>query len=555
MQAIGGWVNTLRHRNQAIQRLYSPGHLTTRRDYVYLVVRIVIMLVAYMAFEYWLRRAVVISFAGYTQPLLVFEVLHQLVSGIIPLAGLGLVVASTTIGRKTLLNRWAVFEQSAALRLLICVITFVTAWAYSTYSYNFYFDQGHYADRLLLISLAILVWWRPVFVIPYTALLMCILGQFNYPLTDQASLLASFNLLLHALQLFSVFVLLHLVTGTRRTVDFIFVLCCLIGASYFRPGLGKLQVAWLSHPYLYFLLPGGYSNGWLAFLQPEQLTGLTQFIRPFVLPMMVFTLLVELGSLFFMAYRRLLYLYFPLCIAFHIGVMLMCGIFFWHWIVLEVALLGFFFLVRKQPLQLNTKVHMLLALVLIVGGSVWFRSINLAWYDTNLYYGFRYEGITASGQKVMLDNRMFSPYGDLFRFENFSFLSREPQLTATYGAVNDLALATALVQARTPEEIFALEAQYPNEPYNPVPAEQFANLIATFISNWNRHKEQNPAWWSFFEAPGQLLGFPRPNETGVWAEPIEQVNVYQITTFFDGEIYSTIRQRIMLEVSIPATTG
>ncbi len=545
------WQQQIQMVTSGIRTFYSPGQRASARAIsASLVVRIAVFVVLYYVFEYWIRRPTSLPMLSYTQPILALELIKGLLTGFIPLIGLVILLIVALACRASLLHRWQVFDQGQALRLLISLVVTVCAWIYSTYDYNFYFDQGHYLDRLILCGLMVLVWWRPIFVLPFTLLLMAIMGQFTYPLADQVSLLVGVNLLVHTLQLFGVFFILHLVTGTQLTADFIFVLCCLIGASYLYSGVGKLQLGWLNSPHIHLLMLGGYSNGWLGFLPPEPIVSVVKFLSNFAIPMMLFTLLVELGSLVYMAHQRLTMIFLLLFIAFHVGIVVVCGIFFWHWIVLEVALFVFFYRIRHRPFELHTRAHFLLSLILIGGGSLWFRTVNLAWYDTALQYTYHYEGITTSGQKVMLPNNLFSPYSDLFTFQNFNFLNHETQLTGTYGVTLSSRIAEDLATARDAETIFALEQKYSVDAYSAAHAAQLTDLIARFTVNLNRSRDWNPSWWSVIQPPHHLLSFPREGEFWDRSEPIEKVIVYQYTTFFDGEIYSLIRKRIVLEVLI-----
>jgi hypothetical protein len=539
--------------SEYIHSIYTPTESSGARYSRYFVLRIAIFVALYYGFEFWARRAALIPFASYFQPVLVLELVRHL-SSVIPLVGLGLLAIIGIAARTALFDRWDSFDYGKQLRLLICMVVFVTAWGYSTYSYNFYFNQGHYIDRLALVALLVLTCWRPVFVVPYTILLMTIIAQFSYPLANQDSLWVSVNLLVHALQLFSVFFVLYLVTGTRQTGDFIFVLCCLVSASYFRSGVGKLQLGWLDHPNLHLMLLGSYSYGWLNTLPPDQVISMTQFASHISIPLMIFTLVVELGALIYMAHRRLMLLFLLLFLAFHAGIAAMSGLFFWHYMALEIALLIFFYRTRSKPITLHSRWHFVLSVMLIGGGFIWFRSVNLAWFDTPLHYSYRYEAITPSGRIFMLPNDLFAPYSDVFTFQNFNFLGDNIQLTGPYGVTQNPGIVEDLSNINNAAEVLLLEDKYVIESYSQAHTAQLTDLVARFIGNLNQYREQNPSWWLFLQAPDELLSFPRPNEHWDGSEPIEKVIVYQYTSFFDGETYSEIRQSIVLEIPIPTST-
>ena len=68
------------------------------------------------------------------------------------------------------------------------ILLFTGAWAFSAYDYNFYFDQTHYVDRLLLIAFAMLVLVHPGFVLPFLLEAIAIAYQFHHPLGGTWSL-------------------------------------------------------------------------------------------------------------------------------------------------------------------------------------------------------------------------------------------------------------------------------------------------------------------------------------------------------------------------------
>jgi hypothetical protein len=534
-----------------IHSIYAPSDSKDLRHALYFVLRITIFVALYYGFEFWARRTALIPFASYTRPVLVLELIQHLIRGVIPLAGFGLLAVISIGSRKTLLNQWSNLDYGKQLRFLVGTVAFVTAWAYATYDYNFYFDQGHYVDRLLLAGLMALMWWRPVFVVPFVLQLMMMIGQFDYPLSGQIYMWTAINLLLHALQLFAVFVILHIVIGIKNSADYIFLLCCLIGASYLRSGLGKAQLDWLSFPHINLLMLGGYSSGWLGFLPMESVVPVVKLLGNFSIPMMLYTLLIELGIIIFLAWRQLTMLFCLLLPAFHIGVFLVCGIFFWQWMILEMSLFLFLYRTRQQPLPIHTSWHIGLSIVLIGGGSIWFRTTNMSWYDTPVQYSYRYVAVTTSGNHYNLPASIFSPYADIFAFDYFDFLTHDTQLTGAYGVTGDLDVAHELLNASTADDVFAVEDAHPLDNYNDKQVKEFSSLISVFIGNLNHHRDQNISWWQVIQAPHYLWTLPRANEYWDRSELIERVVVYQYTSFFDGEIHSHIRQRIVLEVTIP----
>ena len=144
------------------------------------------------------------------------------------------VLAFAAIGFSTSL------EHGNLLRAFIGVAAFALAWKYSAYPYNFFFDQAHGADRLLVWVMFALLLWRPVFVIGFLVVVLPIVWQFNQPL--ERFMWTVPLLLSRILIAFFVTWLSLAATRSRKADDFVFLALCLVAAGYWWPGLGKLAI-------------------------------------------------------------------------------------------------------------------------------------------------------------------------------------------------------------------------------------------------------------------------------------------------------------------------
>ena len=121
------------------------------------------------------------------------------------------------------------------------------AWHFSTYGYNYYLDQGHYLDRALLLVLAALVWWRPLFIYPFLLLAFALMWQLAEPGLG-GSIFAHKLQVLHVLNLFAAFFVVHSVSGSGRTDVFLLLCCCLVATAYWVAALAKLDLNWIARP-------------------------------------------------------------------------------------------------------------------------------------------------------------------------------------------------------------------------------------------------------------------------------------------------------------------
>jgi len=231
---------------------------------------------------------------------------------------------------------WDVLEHGQLIRPFVTLTAAVLAWRFSTYNYNFYFNQGHLLDRLLLIGLVPLIWWRPVFVFPFLLLLCAVIWQFAIPLGQYSW--AQQYMPIRLLTLFGATLLLTAITGRRLGNHYVFLACCLVMAHYWVPGVGKLAIDWTSQGHVYNLLPSTYANGWLGFLEPERISAIARAIARLDSLILFFTLLFQLGAIIALWRRQLLIALLCIYPLFHLAIFSLSGIFFWQWIIVEAAL-------------------------------------------------------------------------------------------------------------------------------------------------------------------------------------------------------------------------
>ncbi|MBI5302117.1 MAG: hypothetical protein HY868_08275 [Chloroflexi bacterium] len=495
----------------------------------------------YFFLERWLRQTSHLPARDYAQPILAVGLVWRIAENPLPLLLFGVLVITRF---RALARPWRDLEHGAELRALIGLLAGIYAWTFAAYDYNFYFNQGHWLDRAWLIGFAVLILWRPIFLLPFLALAFTLIWQFDYPLTWQFSW-TEIDLPLRALVLFTAAFLLNAATRERRADTFLFLLLCLVASAYWSAGVGKLELDWLAHPYLYFLLPAGYAHGWLSFLDANLIVTLTQWLAPFTLPLMLFTLVVELGALVALWRRDVTIWWLAGCVAMHAGILLVCGIAFWKWILLDAALILIW---RKNRgadgLPIFTRAHFFISIVLIAGSSIWFKPVPLAWYDTPITRTIRLEAIGASGAAYVLPSHLFSHYADLVTFSNFGWLDPARHIpNQIWGVTMNNAMARALVAVKSFEQFEAVEVERGSGEFDAPRAELFDDLVRRFLANRNAS-----ARGVSFQAPGHLWVLPRPP---VYAdqEPIHRVRVYQVTWLYhDGALDS--RRQLIREISI-----
>ncbi len=519
-----------------------------RYPVLFLWIRICALLAIYVLVDYFFRRAGHLAGAAYEQPLLIPEVLKRI--GLLPggILAVGLVLL---LRFGSLTSPWTSLEFGLQIRVLIVFLAALMAWPLATYGYNYYFDQGHYFDRALVVVLVPLIYYRPIFIYPFLLVAFPLMWQFHQPAISAGAHLAHKLQVLHVLTLFAAVFLIHAVTGNRRMQGFFFLTCCLVAAAYWVPALTKIERNWVTYGHLYRMPLAAYAHGWLAFLEPSTIVRFAKAVAWFDWPMRIFTLVVEGGCLLFLWRRSVSIALLIGVIVFHLGVFALYGYLMWTWILLDVALL--IVLVRDWSackIDIYSRHHLIISALFIGFASYWCSPSSLGWYDTRITYNYRYEVVGESGKRYTLHGRFLEPYGDPLTMSNFGYLPEDHSLLVyPYGITGNRLIAERLTETKTAEEVFALEAELGDRRHDTERAAQFYGFITRYLTNWNARGEKAVALYAL-HPPVQFWSSGR-GEVYRGAEPIREVSIKEVTTLFDEDRLIEIRSLELAKLPIP----
>lgn len=521
---------------------------------ILLVLRIGLLLTVYVVLDRVLVKVTNLPAASYEQPFILPQLIKHLLTskaGLLASAGLLIFVLAMLVRNRTVNPAWQSIEEGKKLRHIVLLVAFILAWAYGTYDYNLFFDQRHDLDRLFLFALIPLTYWRPIFVFPFLLVILTILHQFNIPIGGYSW--AEQILLVRILILFGAFLLIASLSNFRNVTDFVFLLFCLIAGHYWVCGLGKLQLDWMALDRIHYLLPATYANGWLGFLDPDEISRLTRTFSWFNEPLKAATLVIECGALVSLWRMIWLRVFLLACIALHVGIVVLTGIFFWKWVVLDAAL-AILLMKNKMPATgFFTANHFVLSVLIIGGSALWFKPTELAWLDARISYTYRFEALGTNGRTYTLPPRFFAPYDYQFTLSNFSYLTKEPHLGIVWGATMRRFIVERLEEKTTPNEVFEFEKNVDHRTYSDRRSAIFDDFLLRIIDNWNRHGKVE-GWWSFIQAPRQLWTFGSGQRIPD-SQRIKKITVYQVTSLFDGRQYQEIRTRPVRSVDVELSRG
>lgn len=508
----------------------------------------VILLVLYLAADWWLVTVSALPEASYERGVIALELARSLAefnpASLITLLVLG-VGAALLIRRRWFGPSWNDLDRGRPIRVFLTVVVAILTWVFASYQYNFYFDQTHQIDRLLLIVMAGLFIWRPVFAVPFLLVLLPIMLQFNYPIGGYSW--AQAILLVRILIVFLCAYWLTIATRRSWSTASIYLTCCIIASHYFSPGLGKVELDWFTSDQIHFLLPATYATGWLGFLDHDAVGLITSRLSWFNWPMKVVTVVAELGAIICLWNRSSIRLFLGCWIVLHAGIFLLSGIFFWMWIVIEAAALVVLFRSSETNPPIFGRDWFLLSVFIIGGGDFFFHPTKLSWLDARASYAYRIEALDETGRKFPLPPHYFAPYRYAFTMGNFHYVQDEIHLRVVWGATKSRETADALRSATQGAAVVDVEKKLGVVSFRADRTASLDAFIRRFVSTRDARRFER-RWWRLAPAPPELWSFPLTGSSP--PARIKTVTVYQILSFYDGRRYQEIRRRPVRVIDI-----
>jgi len=506
---------------------------------------ILLLLIVFVAVNTIVERLTHLSVSSYHEPFPAIELFRRLGWLLTLVIAVGVVVLAR-FGH--LLAPWENLEFGGKLRVFVVILAAGITWPLVTAGYNYYFDQGYAFEKVLLVALLPLVWWRPLFVYPMITVAYLLLWQLAEPSLG-GSILPHKLQVLRALNLFAAAFVVYSVTGNRSARSFLVVLCCFVAAAYWLSALAKLNLAWLSEDQVHLIPLSAYAHGWLAFLPADRIVEISRQMMPFDGVLRIFVIAVEGLCLVLLWRRWLCFSLLVLMIVFHLGVFAIYGFLFWTWILLDAALLGLLIATTgKTGAAIFNWQTFAVSVVLIAFGAAWAKPPQLGWYDTPLTYTYRVEAIDEQGQVSHVHPRFFAPYDDVFTMSGFAFLVRDRAvLVNSYGVTRDRDVMRALMDSGDAAEVFEMEQMNDNIRHNEVISARLKEFLQRFIGNRAAGGER-ANWVRAIRAPQQFWSFRGEYPA---ASEISEVALVEVTSFYDGNELQDIRRRELVRFPLP----
>lgn len=440
-------------------------------------------------------------------------------------------------------------------RYLIGFYTLCLSWAFSTYGYNYFFNQGHYLDRLLVLAVGIATLLTPAFLFLAVPFSLVLASQMDYeifvlnPIEEHLLL----SVLLYFMAVLVVKSLLDLSDGL--TVLGLFVV---VGTNYFGPGLWKTILA--DDPVLWvtgyeLIYDFGWKNflGWFRNLPEWGIEVIFWTLETFNEVFLGLILLVEIGVFFLFASRRVSFCFLVLFLCFHLGFFLLVGVLFTKWLLVIAGLLCFFVVLDDEILsgiyRKYASIFCFWLLVATLTGLVPYKDVS--WGGTKYNIDYELIAVNEDGRRFSLSEQSFPPYTRFFSqsYMRLHFLLKDRKILGP--SYNDYSTAITLNQLLSDvDDVEPVRNKLGFTPYDREGALFFDRFVRTYVRNFYNNRKYRP--FRLFQYGGRYYSKSRGKDLTLDEIPgrVKKVKVLFEESYFTGSEHIPLDEKIIRTIDI-----
>lgn len=443
--------------------------------------------------------------------------------------------------------RWADIDPQRRARWFIWVTAGVLVWAFATMQVNFFFDHSYWVDRLVIVGLWLALLVHPAAVLPLLVMLLAFVMQLSYPLPEGFWHWPDKRLPIDVLVLFLSYLALHAVLRERiRPYLLPLALLCLVGTTYAHAAINKALLgphvtSWPLHDDLANLFVAAHlNNGWLRGLSDHAIIEIAHLLHALHVPLALISFSIELSGVALVVRWRFSRVLLPAFVAMHLAILASTGIFFWKWMVVDLALLAYLGALRRDAdrsddararIDIFHPRFTALSLAFVASSSLFIPHIPFAWWDTKLTNYFEIYGTGRDGHRYRIDARFFAPYGIIFEQSRHYYAFLGPVVVGTFGSTQDWDVAQAIEHA-APGDLPALYTRYGRVEAEHEPADALTALIGRYVQVRRRRGRSTLL---HVVAPPSHFQRWTPDDVYDDQAPLDEIEIRFVEFFYDGD--------------------
>lgn len=375
---------------------------------------------------------------------------------------------------------WSIVSKE--IKLIVMLSTIVLTWSTVFSDYNYYEDNWFFFDRILLLVMCILVYFKPSVIFLYILYFFVFIEQFDY-FSFWGFSLTHTIVLIYILFLTWVYIILHKISNKKVNSNILFLMFLgMIMSWYFLAGISKLNYNWLNLNITYNLFAIRLDYGWLSFLNFQTIEKLGALVLKYNYQIQIITLIIELVlPLIIIINKRILIFCLISVIIFHLSVFALTGILFWQWIVIELLLIYINYrksFTTSKPKYLFYCYYLFVLLI----AKDYLGVIQLGWLDSTVVHKHKFILENKDGLKTNLNSTFFAPFHTSFSKDKFYFLDSTKIVSGTFGGIYRKNLIP-LNNQNNKDSIFNRINKVGNINFNNKKKQEFIKFLKTFIDN------------------------------------------------------------------------
>lgn len=448
---------------------------------------------------------------------------------------------------------WAEIDESGKMRNFVIIVAAVLGVTFALSDYNYYYDTSFIFDRLAILALLIAIWFHPGFLFPFLVTMLVFGLQTQYPLPGGSWSWVDKRMPTQILLVLVGYLYVRIFVRTDHRLPLVLAIT-VAGAGYVHAGFSKLAIGpelttWLFENPTSNIFVSAYQQGrWLGHLSEAQVVDAAGVLRRFDPLTNGYTLFAEIGGGLMLLDRRLTRFFLGAAVVLHLGILATTGIFFWKWIIVDLAMIWYARVLWKwrvpDPAVTKPIALALVACTFLLGVADMMKTgVLFAWWDTTSTRFLTYEVQTESGDRYELDPRYFAPYDITFVQSRFYYAVPQKLLPGTYGVTHRYPVFVAL-QTASVKDLPVIIERYGTRRFDPRLADGFRRFVQRYVEASMRDgtKSFPPSWLSLpyhFQTT-----FPANTYSG--QSKIRSVHVFFEQHLFDGvEIHDVERTEVM----------
>ncbi len=425
---------------------------------------------------------------------------------------------------------WNQWNNQKVLKIFIMIVAFPLFWENAFLDYNYYLDTNFTVDRILIFITFLLIFIHPIFVFVLLTIGFLSWNIISFPLSGTHWIDVR-----PAYEILTLFVSFLIIKSINKFKDisiniFFFLALTLHVSNYFVPGIAKIEISphgweWVLLDNANNLFVSAYNNGWLAFLNQETVIWIAHYLDKADFLFTVPTLLLQVFAVVLLLNRKLTLTTLLLFEALHFGVILVGGIVFWVWIIVNIGFIYLFKNLSTKDQKFFYDKKIFFTFVVIVGLSpILYKPPVLAWWDSTMHTTYDLFITTDNKEKRKVNILELAPYNTIFAQNNFAYLSKQPAIIPyNYGFIirdmNEYANSFLLLsdlrcngclqdrinsypndsyevyklleKADSIDEMKNIIQKYGKSYYNEDKREKLKEFLHTYFSNYNKRGKKN----------------------------------------------------------------